>query len=337
MKAGSSGLPDPARITEFRPSAPDPVDLVIGPGGDLFYVDFGSGGAGAGTVRRISFPTSNSAPTAVASATPSSGPVPLSVSFSGTGSSDPDGDSLTYAWDLDGDGQYDDATGPTANRTYSTAATIVAGLRVTDPGGLSDTDSVTITVTSGGTGGTTLFSDGFESGDLSAWTLSTGMTVTTSAPYAGTYAGRATASSGVAYAYRTLTGQTDLTVSVRFKVLSQANTSIYLLRTASTTGKYGLGIYRTGSGLLALRNHRTSTTITSSTAISTGVWHELRLRQTVAGAASPVEVWLDGLQITAVSGTQDLGAEQLGRFQIGDNNNGRTFDFVYDEAVATTP
>ncbi len=45
------------------------------------------------------------------------------MDFSATGSSDPDpGDTITYDWDLDGDGAYDDATGPTAQFTYPTRA-----------------------------------------------------------------------------------------------------------------------------------------------------------------------------------------------------------------------
>ena len=46
----------------------------------------------------------------------SSGPAPLTVAFSGTGSSDPNGDTLTYAWDLDADGAYDDSTSATPSR-----------------------------------------------------------------------------------------------------------------------------------------------------------------------------------------------------------------------------
>jgi len=50
MLPGANGLPDPANKRTFVASASGPVDLEIGPAGDLFYVDFNGG-----TVRRITF------------------------------------------------------------------------------------------------------------------------------------------------------------------------------------------------------------------------------------------------------------------------------------------
>jgi len=118
----------------FVQAAAAPVDVVIGPNGDLFYVDLVGG-----TIRRVSWISGNQPPTADINATPTSGSAPLHVNFSGTGSSDPEGLALTYAWDLDGDGQYDDATGATTSRTYSTPGNVTVGLRVTDIDGASDT------------------------------------------------------------------------------------------------------------------------------------------------------------------------------------------------------
>jgi glucose/arabinose dehydrogenase/PKD repeat protein len=146
MLPGTNGLPDPSKLQSFvgvdatGGAAGHPVDLKIGPGGDLFYVDMDDG-----TVHRITYTAANQPPTAVISANPTSGPVPLTVSFGSTGSSDPEGKPLSYSWDLNGDGTFGDATGPTASYTYTTAGVYHPVLRVTDDQGASDTASVTVT------------------------------------------------------------------------------------------------------------------------------------------------------------------------------------------------
>ena len=94
MKAGGNGLPNTGNIEVFVSGAINPVSLEIGPGGDLFYVNFEGG-----EIRRIVRTGANGSPTAVIAANPTSGPAPLTVDFDGTGSSDPDGEPLLYAWD----------------------------------------------------------------------------------------------------------------------------------------------------------------------------------------------------------------------------------------------
>ena len=135
--AGANGLPDPATRATFVAGAANPVDLQIGPGGDLYYVDF-DGGA----IRRIQFTSGNQAPTAVILATPSSGPAPLTVTFSSAGSSDPDGDPITYSWNF-GDGGTSTQANP--SHTYGSNGTFTAVLTVTDSNNAFRTDQVTIT------------------------------------------------------------------------------------------------------------------------------------------------------------------------------------------------
>jgi glucose/arabinose dehydrogenase len=134
MPEGSNGQPDVAARQPFVQSAAGPVDVVIGPNGDLFYVDLSGG-----TIRRISWISGNQPPTAHIVASPTSGAAPLDVHFDAGGSSDPEGLALTYAWDLDGDGQFDDATGVTTSHTYTNPGNVTVRLRVTDVDGASDT------------------------------------------------------------------------------------------------------------------------------------------------------------------------------------------------------
>ena len=118
--------------------AAGPVFLTEGPDGALYYADLEGG-----TIRRIA--SDSSAPTARIAANPTTGAAPLDVAFDGRGSSDPEGDTLTYAWDLDGDGDFNDSTAATANFTYAKPGAVTVRLRVSDPNGRHGTASTVIT------------------------------------------------------------------------------------------------------------------------------------------------------------------------------------------------
>ncbi|HYD49885.1 MAG TPA: PKD domain-containing protein, partial [Terriglobales bacterium] len=141
MFPGVGGAPDPSTRAAFVSGADGPVDLKIGPNGDLFYVDFNFG-----SLRRIQYFPGNAPPLAVLSATPNGGGLPLQVQFDASASSDPDqGDVLSYAWDLDGDGELDDSTAVAPMHVYTEAATITVSLRVSDQDGLSSIATTIVT------------------------------------------------------------------------------------------------------------------------------------------------------------------------------------------------
>jgi hypothetical protein len=96
--------------------------------------------------------TSGNVPPIADAGGPYFGEVGQPITFDGSGSYDPNeppdplNDSIVlYEWDLDGDGQYDDATGVTASKTWHTPHSGSIGLKVTDSYGLSDIASAEYT------------------------------------------------------------------------------------------------------------------------------------------------------------------------------------------------
>ncbi|MCI0575506.1 MAG: tandem-95 repeat protein [Chloroflexi bacterium] len=64
-----------------------------------------------------------------------------------SGSADRDGTIVSYTWDLDGDGQYDDAGGLTTTVTFPDNGSFTIGLQVTDDDGEQDTDTAFVSTT----------------------------------------------------------------------------------------------------------------------------------------------------------------------------------------------
>jgi acid phosphatase type 7 len=186
-------------------------------------------------------------------------------------------------------------------------------------------------------GTTAFFSDGFESGNLSAWTNSSVMTVQQQVVFEGAYAARATTTgSTAAYAYKNLSPTvSNLFYDGRFYVVSQGNSNSSLVRFRTATVGPILSMFRRSDSKLTVFNEVTGVS-TNGPTVSAGTWHELQVHVLINGASSVVEVWLDGILSSVLSGTTSLGTTPVGRVYIGDTGSGRSFDFAFDNQVLST-
>ncbi|HEX6287726.1 MAG TPA: hypothetical protein VFZ66_00975 [Herpetosiphonaceae bacterium] len=185
-----------------------------------------------------------------------------------------------------------------------------------------------------------LFSDGFESGDLSLWTGKNGLTVQQTQVLTGVYAVRATSDGAPAYARQTLSApQTEIYYRLRFKVLAQGTNPIDLMgfRTASEgAGSPVFGLSISAAGYLSVQNDVADTTAESTARVVDEAWHEVQAHIRVGEAQSESEVWLDGVYIDALSGAEAVGSAAIGRIELGDSEPGRSYDVVFDDLLVDT-
>jgi chitodextrinase len=177
-----------------------------------------------------------------------------------------------------------------------------------------------------------IFSDGFESGTLSAWTSSAGLTVQSSVVKSGDFAAQGNTTNGATWAKKTLpAAYADGYARIYFNLLSYSSqVNLLRLRTPSD-GSLGYLFVNT-SGRLGFRNDVAGVSTSSTTTVGPG-WHSLELRIQVAGTSSVTEVWLDGVKVGPLSMTASLGSDPIGRIQIGEAFTTRTYNIVFDDVV----
>jgi hypothetical protein len=189
-----------------------------------------------------------------------------------------------------------------------------------------------------------IFSDGFESGNFSAWTTNTGpLTIESTNVHAGTHAAESPSGSSWSLKKSLPSTYTSGYERVWFNVVSQT-TVIKLLQARST----GTG---TASSIgYVLVNSPTATKNPSAIALNVNGaqqstvgpvvspgsgWHELELYTAISGSTGSFTIWLDGTQRLSFTGlTLGSGSLPIAQMQLGDVSE--TADILFDDVAFDT-
>jgi hypothetical protein len=229
-------------------------------------------------------------------------------------------------------------TVPPTNTPTGTSTPTVAPPTSTPTGAVpTNTPTPTTIPTNTPTSGTQfpVFSDGFETGNLSAWTSSGGLTVQTALVHSGTFAAQGNTINGNTYAKKTLPSTyTEGYARIYFNLVSYTS-QVNLLRYRTSADVSIAYLFVNTSGKLGLRNDTAATTTTSTTSVGSG-WHALEFHVLINGASSTTEVWLDGTRVNDLSIPANLGTGLIGRLQIGEVMTGRTYNVIFDDVIFDT-
>ena len=202
---------------------------------------------------------------------------------------DQDGSVVARAWDLDGDGDFDDGTGQTAIVSYATTGTKTVRVRATDDDGGVSMGSLQLVVTQGGNYASAVLSDGpagfWRLGEASGLTASDATGTVNGTYRNGVVLGQPGAIVGDPNTAVALDGTNDtvlvpnvpalnptgaLSIETWIRPTSITTTGMTLVR---KTNQYELTVTSTGRLSLGLWKGGTRTTVTTATgAIQPGTW-----------------------------------------------------------------
>lgn len=176
-----------------------------------------------------------------------------------------------------------------------------------------------------------VFSDGFESGNFSAWTLSKGLALERTIVHSGSIAAKTTTARGGGFARKNLASTYMAGFGRVWLDIRSATGQINVLKLNNTSGTSIAYLFVTSSKHLGLNVNGTS--IVSTAAVSTGSFNELEVGVVINGTSSTTQVWLDGALISSLSRTVNLGTFPIAQFQIGQVMSTGRYSVIYDDVA----
>jgi hypothetical protein len=174
---------------------------------------------------------------------------------------------------------------------------------------------------------TTIFSDGFESGNFNAWTGTeqSGGTIVVSSNYAhhGSYSAKAsiTASDGYASCYKDITSQTTIYIRVYVYIAAGTFVKVGFISPRDVPDSITachVGVANANRQLwLQYRHSATNYDVYSSTTLSTNTWYCIELKYVKSTTAGEYRVWLNGNEVTDLTQTGKNTDADVTRVRVG--------------------
>jgi hypothetical protein len=179
----------------------------------------------------------------------------------------------------------------------------------------------------------TMLADGFEAGNLAAWSGGTGFVAQQTTVHDGSWAGLATSTGAAAHAFKRFTAQPELSSRTWFNVRSRS-TALWLVSYRKAGGGGILQVGIDAKGRLMAKNIVTKTTYASSVTVPSSTWHSLDVHARV-GTSGSFDVAFDGVPVAALTRNTGLGSVNIGRFGVGDTLANRNFRVAFDDVRVT--
>lgn len=181
------------------------------------------------------------------------------------------------------------------------------------------------------------FADGFETGDLSAWSKVDGLTVQQQTVDNGLYSARS-ANNGddiqpgkPSFAEKSLNSEeTNLFASARYQVKQQGDDSVTLLTLQTKENQPIVYVFLTSDHKLAYQFAGASQPVVIED-VKPEEWHSLQVHLAINGANSQIELWHDGKLLRR--DPDQFGDIKIGAIQLGEQRDGRTYEIFFDQIV----